>query len=38
LLNEQGEPNPDYYVADQLHLSPAAYAVWNKALAPHLAR
>ncbi len=38
LLNDQGEPNPDYYVADKLHLSPAGYAVWNKALAPLLPR
>jgi len=27
---------PELYVRDQLHLSPAGYAIWRELLAPHL--
>ncbi len=36
LLGENGEPKAEYYVADKLHLSPAGYDVWNRALKPVL--
>ncbi len=36
LLNEQGEPRPELYKDDQLHLKPAGYAIWSAALAPLL--
>jgi len=38
LVDEQGEPIPEYYQKDQLHLSPAGYAKWNELIAPVLAR
>ena len=34
LLGENGEPRPDCYVGDGLHLSPAGYAAWTEVLAP----
>lgn len=30
LLGENGEPRPEFYLQDKLHLSEAGYAVWNK--------
>ena len=32
MLNEDGEPRPELYVEDDLHLSEKGYAIWNKAL------
>lgn len=34
LQQDNGTPDPAYYVADQLHLSGKGYAVWNKLLSP----
>ena len=31
-----GTPRPDLFRPDQLHLLPAGYAIWTKALAPYL--
>ncbi len=36
LLTENDELKPEMYVADRLHLSAAAYAVWAKAMDPVL--
>jgi lysophospholipase L1-like esterase len=36
LLDAAGRPRPELYLTDQLHLSPAGYALWTKVLAPHL--
>jgi len=36
LLDAEGKPRLEFYVADRLHLSPAGYAVWAKVLAPRL--
>ncbi|MBL9189895.1 MAG: hypothetical protein JNK23_20615 [Opitutaceae bacterium] len=36
-LSGDGEPRPELYVADRLHLNAAGYAIWRKHLAPHLA-
>lgn len=36
LLDEQGQPRAEYFVADGLHLSPAGYARWAELLRPHL--
>lgn len=30
MLNEQGEPKPELFVKDGLHLSPAGYELWTK--------
>lgn len=34
LKQEDGTPDPAYYVEDRLHLSEKGYAVWNKLLSP----
>lgn len=36
-LSGDGEPRPELYVADRLHLNADGYAIWRKHLAPHLA-
>jgi len=36
LLGPGGAFRPELYRADQLHLSPAGYAIWTRVLAPHL--
>lgn len=36
LLDAAGHSRPELYLADQLHLNPAGYALWTKVLAPHL--
>lgn len=38
MLGEDGLPRPELYLADQLHLTPAGYAVWNKLVEPHLVK
>ena len=37
MLGADGKPKPELYVADQLHLSAAGYAVWTAAIKPVLA-
>lgn len=36
MLGANGEPRPELYVADKLHMTPAGYAVWTPLLAPLL--
>jgi len=36
MLTDSGRPNPDYFLSDSLHMTPAGYDVWTKAIAPHL--
>ncbi|MFK8019961.1 MAG: GDSL-type esterase/lipase family protein [Pseudomonadales bacterium] len=36
LLGEDGEPNPDFYIFDGLHLSDKGYAEWTKMILPRL--
>ncbi len=36
MLGPDGTPNPAYYLADGLHMTPEGYAVWNEALRKHL--
>lgn len=36
MLDKAGHPRPDLFVADQLHLRPAGYAIWTKVLNPLL--
>lgn len=36
MLNEQGQPRPELFAADGLHMSDAGYIVWTKLLIPYL--
>lgn len=36
MLNEEGQPMPGIFLADRLHMNDAGYAIWKKALKPHL--
>ena len=36
LLGDNGQPRPDLFVDDELHLSAAGYAIWTELVAPHL--
>jgi len=36
MLDEEGKPMPDIFVADQLHMNAKGYAIWREAIAPHL--
>ncbi len=36
MLNDAGEPNPDLFRDDDLHLNDQGYQLWNKVLLPYL--
>ena len=36
MLDAQGQPRPELFLDDQLHMKPAGYAIWTKAVAPYL--
>ena len=36
MLNEQGEPIPELFLADSLHMNAKGYAVWQKEIQPNL--
>jgi hypothetical protein len=36
MLGPDGQPRPELYVADKLHMTPAGYAIWAPLLAPLL--
>lgn len=36
MLGPDGQPKPDIYVADRLHMNPKGYAIWREAVGPHL--
>jgi len=38
MLGDNGEPRPELYVKDQLHLSPDGYAIWNVRVRETLVR
>ena len=37
LLAPDGQPRPEFYLKDRLHLSAEGYRVWTRTLAPYLA-
>jgi len=37
MLGEDGQPKPDIYVADRLHMNEKGYALWKEIVAPYLA-
>lgn len=36
LLGRNGKPQPQFYVSDSLHMTPAGYAVWQRVVKPAL--
>ncbi len=36
MLGDDGQPRPELFVEDRLHLSPAGYALWAKILRPEM--
>ena len=36
MLGADGQPKPDIYVADRLHMNPKGYALWREAVGPFL--
>jgi lysophospholipase L1-like esterase len=36
MLGPDGQPRPELFVADRLHMSPAGYAIWKRTVAPFL--
>ncbi|MDB6110818.1 MAG: hypothetical protein JWR69_2568 [Pedosphaera sp.] len=36
MLGPDGQPKPDIYVADGLHMNAKGYAIWKQAVAPYL--
>ncbi len=36
MLGPDGQPKPDIFVADRLHMNPKGYAIWKEAVAPCL--
>lgn len=38
MLTPEGEPRPELFLDDGLHLNPDGYRLWREIVAPHLAR
>ena len=36
MLGANGRPQPELFIADSLHMTPAGYAIWRTQVAPHL--
>lgn len=36
MLGPDGQPKPDIFLADRLHMNAKGYAIWREAVAPHL--
>ncbi len=36
MLMPDGKANPEYFLSDNLHMTPEGYSVWAEALRPHL--
>ena len=36
MLGPDGQPKPDIFVADRLHMNPKGYAIWKQAIRPYL--
>ncbi|MCB1126120.1 MAG: hypothetical protein KDM81_06475 [Verrucomicrobiae bacterium] len=36
MLDENGEPRPELFVEDGVHMTPAGYAIWTQAVRPFL--
>jgi lysophospholipase L1-like esterase len=38
MLGKNGQPRPELYVEDKLHMTPAGYAIWKRVVGPYLAK
>jgi len=38
MLGSDGQPLPDIYVTDRLHMNPKGYEIWKSVVGPHLRR
>jgi lysophospholipase L1-like esterase len=36
MLDEKGQPRPELFLSDKLHMTPAGYSIWTKLVRPHL--
>jgi lysophospholipase L1-like esterase len=36
MINDEGKPRPELFLADQLHMNKQGYAIWQKLIEPHL--
>jgi hypothetical protein len=36
MLGADGQPKPDIYVADRLHMNENGYALWKQLVGPYL--
>ncbi|NLR67801.1 GDSL family lipase [Chitinophaga varians] len=38
MLDKQGQPRPELFVSDMLHMNAQGYAIWRKAIKPYLVK
>jgi lysophospholipase L1-like esterase len=36
MLGANGRPQPELFISDSLHMTPAGYVIWRRQIAPHL--
>jgi len=36
MLADDGQPRPDIFLGDKLHMNAQGYAIWQKLIEPHL--
>ena len=36
VLGPDGQPRPEVFAEDRLHMNEKGYAIWKRAVAPHL--
>ena len=36
MINDEGKPRPELFLADQLHMNKQGYTIWQKLIEPHL--
>jgi lysophospholipase L1-like esterase len=36
MINDEGKPRPELFIADQLHMNKEGYLIWQKAIKPYL--
>jgi lysophospholipase L1-like esterase len=38
MLDKAGQPIPEIFLEDSLHMNPKGYAIWKKEIEPHLVK